>query len=106
MAAEGVAGRTRLELFIGKGGVGKTTLACATALAHTRSGARVLIASLDQAHSLGDALGFRFRHDPGTVAGVARVLPGLDVIEIDSLELLEDRFREILRVLGTTHDNG
>nr|WP_184782382.1 ArsA family ATPase [Nocardia transvalensis] len=95
-----------MELFIGKGGVGKTTLACATALAHTRSGARVLIASLDQAHSLGDALGFRFRHDPGTVAGVARVLPGLDVIEIDSLELLEDRFREILRVLGTTHDNG
>ncbi|WP_232236157.1 ArsA family ATPase [Nocardia sp. BMG51109] len=107
MAADRAAGRTRLELFIGKGGVGKTTLACATAMAHTRSGARVLIASLDQAHSLGDALGFRFPHDPGTVTGVASVLPGLDVIEIDSLELLEDRFRDVLRTLGGGgHEHG
>ncbi|WP_232110558.1 ArsA family ATPase [Nocardia wallacei] len=108
MAADRPTGRTRLELFIGKGGVGKTTLACATAMAHTRSGERVLVASLDQAHSLGDALGFRFRHDPGTVAGVASVLPGLDVIEIDSLELLEDRFRDVLRLLGNggAHDHG
>ncbi|MGW8650652.1 ArsA-related P-loop ATPase, partial [Nocardia salmonicida] len=41
-------------------------MACATSLAYARSGQRVLIASLDQAHSLGDALGFRFPHDPGT----------------------------------------
>ncbi|MBF6174113.1 ArsA family ATPase [Nocardia blacklockiae] len=95
-------------MFIGKGGVGKTTLACATAMSYTRAGQRVLVASLDQAHSLGDALGFRFRHDPGTVAGVASVLPGLDIIEIDSLELLEDRFREVLRMLrtGAPHEHG
>ncbi|WP_280264961.1 ArsA family ATPase [Nocardia wallacei] len=106
--ADRSAGRTRLELFIGKGGVGKTTLACATAMAHTRAGARVLIASLDQAHSLGDALGFRFPHDPGTVAGVATVLPGLDVIEIDSLALLEDRFRDVVGMLGSGsgHEHG
>ncbi|GAA5074639.1 ArsA family ATPase [Nocardia iowensis] len=68
----------------------------------------MLVASLDQAHSLGDALGFRFPHDPGTVTGVATVLPGLDVIEVDSLALLEDRFREVVRVLspGTGHDHG
>ncbi|WP_328820897.1 ArsA family ATPase [Nocardia sp. CY41] len=95
------AHKTRVELFIGKGGVGKTTLACATAVAQARSGRRVLIASLDQAHSLGDALGFRFPHDPGTVTGVATVLPGLDVIEIDSLALLEDRFRDVARLLST-----
>ncbi|WP_280233790.1 ArsA family ATPase [Nocardia cyriacigeorgica] len=95
-------------MFIGKGGVGKTTLACATAMSYARAGSRVLVASLDQAHSLGDALGFRFSHDPGTVAGIAAVVPGLDVIEIDSLALLEDRFREVARLLtaDTGHDHG
>ncbi|MGQ4617227.1 TRC40/GET3/ArsA family transport-energizing ATPase [Nocardia sp. R7R-8] len=95
-------------MFIGKGGVGKTTLACATAMAEIRSGRRVLVASLDQAHSLGDALGFRFPHDPGTVTGVATVLPGLDVIEIDSLALLEDRFRDVVRLISTGrgHEHG
>jgi arsenite-transporting ATPase len=76
-------------------------------MASARAGARVLIASLDQAHSLGDALGFRFPHDPGTVAGVTTVLPGLDVIEIDSLALLEDRFRGVARLLaGAGHEHG
>ncbi|MFD0362547.1 ArsA family ATPase [Nocardia sp. GCM10030253] len=100
--------RTRVELFIGKGGVGKTTLACATAMSYTRAGSRVLVASLDQAHSLGDALGFRFPHDAGTMTGIANVLPGLDVIEVDSLALLEDRFREVVRMLatGSGHDHG
>ncbi|MFI7001888.1 ArsA family ATPase [Nocardia sp. NPDC050175] len=95
-------------MFIGKGGVGKTTLACATAMSYARAGSRVLVASLDQAHSLGDALGFRFPHDPGTVTGIANVLPGLDVIEVDSLALLEDRFRDVVRVLspGSGHEHG
>ncbi|MEV0760922.1 TRC40/GET3/ArsA family transport-energizing ATPase [Nocardia sp. NPDC050435] len=99
---------TQLELFVGKGGVGKTTLACATALAYARSGQRVLIASLDQAHSLGDALGVRFAHDPGAVTGIARVAPGLDAIEVDSLALLEDRFRDVVRMLsrGGEHRHG
>nr|WP_081592363.1 ArsA family ATPase [Nocardia otitidiscaviarum] len=94
-------------MFVGKGGVGKTTLACATAMAYARAGQRVLLASLDQAHSLGDALGVRIAHDPGTVPGVQTVRPGLDVIEVDSLALLEDRFREVLRMLsGAGHDHG
>ncbi|WP_342216712.1 ArsA family ATPase [Nocardia asiatica] len=99
---------TRVELFIGKGGVGKTTLACATAMAEAAAGRRVLVASLDQAHSLGDALGFRFPHDPGAVPGVATVLPGLDVIEVDSLALLEDRFRDVVRLIsaGRGHEHG
>lgn len=87
--------------------MGKTTLACATAMAQARAGRKVLIASLDQAHSLGDALGFRFPHDPGTVTGIASVLPNLDVIEVDSLALLEDRFREMAGMLsGAGHDHG
>ncbi|WP_308165267.1 ArsA family ATPase [Nocardia noduli] len=93
---------------MGKGGVGKTTLACATAIAHARAGRRALLASLDQSHSLGDAFGFRFPHDAGTIAGIVNVAPDLDVIELDSLALLEDRFREVVHVLGadTGHDHG
>ncbi len=77
-------------------------------MAEAGAGRRVLVASLDQAHSLGDALGFRFPHDPGTVTGVATVLPGLDVIEVDSLALLEDRFRDVVRMISTGrgHEHG
>ncbi len=46
----------RVVLFTGKGGVGKTTLAAATAALLARSGRKVLVVSTDPAHSLGDAL--------------------------------------------------
>ena len=47
----------RISLFVGKGGVGKSTLAAATAVHDARAGQRVLLVSTDQAHSLGDVLG-------------------------------------------------
>ena len=47
---------TRVILVTGKGGVGKTTTAAATAVAAARSGLRTLVMSTDVAHSLGDAL--------------------------------------------------
>ena len=47
----------RISLFVGKGGVGKSTLACATAVCDASEGQRVLVVSTDQAHSLGDVLG-------------------------------------------------
>lgn len=73
-----------------------------------RAGQRILVASLDQAHSLGDALGFRFAHDAGTVPGITQVVPGLEVIELDSLALLEDRFGTVAALLGADpgHDHG
>ncbi|HPF80352.1 MAG TPA: ArsA-related P-loop ATPase, partial [Tetrasphaera australiensis] len=43
-------------LFTGKGGVGKTTSAAATAVAAARDGIETLVMSTDAAHSLGDAL--------------------------------------------------
>ncbi len=51
----------RLLLFAGKGGVGKTTLACASALylAAARHGKKTLLFSTDPAHSLSDCLGVR-----------------------------------------------
>jgi arsenite-transporting ATPase len=45
----------RILLFTGKGGVGKTTVAAATALRAAERGTRTLVISTDAAHSLGDA---------------------------------------------------
>ena len=46
----------RLVLYTGKGGVGKTTTAAATAVCAAGRGQRTLVASTDAAHSLGDVL--------------------------------------------------
>ena len=46
----------RIILVTGKGGVGKTTVAAATALAAADCGYRTLVSSTDPAHSLADAL--------------------------------------------------
>jgi arsenite-transporting ATPase len=59
----------RVLLFTGKGGVGKTTTAAATAVAAARTGARVLVVSTDPAHSLGDAFGIDLGDQPGRVEG-------------------------------------
>jgi arsenite-transporting ATPase len=68
----------RLVLYTGKGGVGKTTTAAATAVCASRGGRRTLVASADAAHSLGDVLERRLGPEPIEVA------PGLDAIEIDA----------------------
>ena len=46
----------RVIIYTGKGGVGKTSMAAATACKIARDGKRVLVMSTDQAHSLGDSL--------------------------------------------------
>ena len=68
----------RLVLYTGKGGVGKTTTAAATAVIAAQRGRRTLVASADAAHSLGDVLEQRLGADPLALA------PGLDAIEIDA----------------------
>ena len=62
----------RIVLVTGKGGVGKTTVAAATALAASDAGARVLVTSTDPAHSLSDALEVDLGSDPTPVAGTLR----------------------------------
>ncbi len=57
----------RVLLFTGKGGVGKTTCAAATALACARAGRRTLVMSTDPAHSLADALDGRLGPEPQEV---------------------------------------
>jgi arsenite/tail-anchored protein-transporting ATPase len=54
----------KLLFVMGKGGVGKTTLSSAVALALGRRGSRVLLASLDPAHNLGDVFGQKLGNQP------------------------------------------
>lgn len=52
-------GEARIELCVGCGGVGKTTVAAALALEAARRGKRTLVLTIDPAHRLADALGVR-----------------------------------------------
>jgi arsenite/tail-anchored protein-transporting ATPase len=72
------AARPLLHFFSGKGGVGKTTLAAATAVNLARAGRRVLVTSTDPAHSLSDVFDMRIG-DSG-----AGIEPNLTAIEVDS----------------------
>lgn len=59
----------RLILYLGKGGVGKTTLSAATAARAAAMGKRTLVVSTDLAHSLADALDTDLTADPRQVGG-------------------------------------
>jgi arsenite/tail-anchored protein-transporting ATPase len=59
---------TRILLYTGKGGVGKTSVAAATALACADRGYRTIVLSTDIAHSLGDAIGQQLGAEPIEVA--------------------------------------
>ncbi|MFC7044587.1 ArsA family ATPase [Halobacteriaceae archaeon GCM10025711] len=73
-------GHGRVRLLRGKGGVGKTTTAAATALQFARAGKRTLVVSTDPAHSLSDSFEASLTGDPVAVAD------GLWAVEIDPAE--------------------
>ncbi|MGE2713696.1 ArsA family ATPase [Mycolicibacterium litorale] len=94
----------RISLFVGKGGVGKSTLATATAVREARAGGRVLIVSTDQAHSTGDVLGVAVpptgKREPTRIlaeldAGTPDAGGSLDALALDTLALLTERWREV-----------
>jgi arsenite/tail-anchored protein-transporting ATPase len=84
---------TRVLLFTGKGGVGKTSVAAATAVRAASRGARVLVTSTDPAHSLADALD-RPLGDAATPVDLA-VGGSLDAQQIDAQQRLERHWREV-----------
>ncbi|AOT72549.1 ArsA family ATPase [Geosporobacter ferrireducens] len=69
----------RIILYTGKGGVGKTSIAAATACRIANQDKRVLVVSTDQAHSLGDSFDMKLSSDP------LRISHNLYGMEIDSV---------------------
>jgi len=80
---------TRVLLFTGKGGVGKTTTAAATALRCADAGLRTIVLSTDPAHSLADA----FDVPLGPLA--APIIDGLWGQQLDAQERMEESWHEI-----------
>ncbi len=70
---------TRYLFFTGKGGVGKTSVACATAIRLADQGHAVLLVSTDPASNLDEVLGVALASTPTRLAGV----PNLSALNID-----------------------
>ena len=87
----------RYVFFTGKGGVGKTSLACATAVSLADAGQRVLLVSTDPASNVGQVFGLAIGD---TITAIPDV-PGLDALEIDP-EQAAEAYRE--RIIGPVRD--
>jgi len=84
---------TRNLFFTGKGGVGKTSMACATAVKLADRGLRVLLVSTDPASNLDEVLGTQLENSPTAIESV----PGLFAMNIDPEEAARE-YRE--RMVG------
>ncbi len=84
----------RIILYLGKGGVGKTTVAAASALRSAQLGYRTLVVSTDLAHSLADSLDVPLRADPVQVA------PNLDAQEINVLDEIRQNWGQMQEYVG------
>jgi arsenite/tail-anchored protein-transporting ATPase len=89
---------TRVLLLTGKGGVGKTTTAAATACLAAAAGRRVLVMSTDGAHSLGDAFDLPVGPAPTPVGA------GLWAQHVDAQRRFEESWVEVQRYLATVLD--
>jgi arsenite/tail-anchored protein-transporting ATPase len=77
---------SRFMFFTGKGGVGKTSIACACALALSDAGKRVLLVSTDPASNLDEMLGQSLSNEPVAIPGA----PNLHVMNIDPEAAAQD----------------
>ena len=82
--------------FTGKGGVGKTSLSCAVALALADRGKRVLLVSTDPASNLDEMLGVTLSDQPKSVPGAS----GLFAMNIDPDKAAEDYRIRVLDQMG------
>lgn len=85
----------RIILYLGKGGVGKTTIAAASALRSAELGYRTLVVSTDIAHSLADSLDVTLTGEPTEVA------PNLYAQEINVLDEIRQHWGEMQTYVGS-----
>jgi arsenite-transporting ATPase len=88
----------RVLLFTGKGGVGKTTTAAATALRCADAGLRTLVMSTDPAHSLADAFAVELGSNPSPI------MDNLAGQELDAQERMEEAWGDIQAYLMEVFD--
>lgn len=79
----------RVVLFTGKGGVGKTTVAAATAVRLAERGTKTLLLSTDTAHSLADALAVPLGNE------AAEIAPALWAVQLDPQDRFEAAWRDV-----------
>jgi len=85
----------RTILYTGKGGVGKTSVAAATALKASLAGKKVLVMSTDPAHSLADVFDTEIGREP------KEITPGLWAQEMDHTSMIEENWSEIQGYMTT-----
>jgi arsenite-transporting ATPase len=95
----------RFLFFTGKGGVGKTSLACACALSLADTGKRVLLVSTDPASNLDEMLGVELSDRPRAIAG-ARGLFALNIDPDAAAEAYRARVIDQMPVESTDADRG
>lgn len=93
----------RVILYTGKGGVGKTSIAAATACRLAAAGKRVMIMSTDQAHSLGDAFEMPLG---GQVTAITGNLDGLEINVVDESEKAWKNLRDYMKEMLIARGNG
>src|SRR3979490_3311940 len=79
----------RVILFTGKGGVGKTSVAAATAVQCARAGYRTVIMSTDPAHSLGDSF------DVELGSSITQIAPNLWAHEVSALHEMQRHWKRL-----------
>lgn len=79
----------RIILYTGKGGVGKTSIAAATAVTSARQGKKTLVVSTDPAHSLGDSFDMKLSNEP------VEIRENLWAQEIDSIHEVEEGWGKV-----------
>lgn len=79
----------RVILYTGKGGVGKTSVAAASACKLAKKGKNVLIMSTDQAHSLGDSFDMKLGDEP------VQILEHLEALEVNSVKESEKNWAHL-----------
>ncbi len=83
----------RIILYTGKGGVGKTSVAAATAIKSARNGKKTLVISSDPAHSLGDSLNISLNSEP------KEIMRNMWVQEISTLHEMEKGWKKVQEYL-------